>query len=161
MGKEIERKFLVDTDAYKSLAEGVYYHQGYLCAEAERTVRVRIAGDTAFMTVKGPTVGASRPEFEYEIPFEEAEEILNDLCLRPTIEKHRYKLPWAGFLWEIDEFHGDNKGLVVAEIELPAEDTEFEKPNWIGAEVTGDPKYYNASLISYPFKDWPTEAEKK
>ncbi|GJM60045.1 MULTISPECIES: CYTH domain-containing protein [Persicobacter] len=161
MAKEIERKFLVSSDAYKSLASGTYFHQGYLNADKDRTVRVRIAGDDAFLTIKGITEGATRSEFEYDIPMDEAEEMLNELCIRPTIEKHRYVIPWAGFIWEIDEFHGENQGLVIAEIELPSEDTEFEKPDWIAEEVTEDPKFYNASLVNYPFKDWPEAEQKK
>lgn len=154
MSREIERKFLVVSQAYKSLARGEYVHQGFLSTEKERVVRVRIKGEKAWLTIKGLSEGASRAEFEYEIPPDDGKFMLEYLCEKPTIEKHRYLVPFAGFTWEIDEFHGENEGLVVAEIELPSEDTEFELPEWAGEEVTLDARYYNANLVKNPFKNW-------
>lgn len=153
MGVEIERKFLVQSDAWRG-AEGTRYCQGYLSSVAERTVRVRTAKDKGYLTIKGMASGASRQEFEYEIPVQEANEMLNELCERPLIEKYRYKIEYGGFIWEVDEFLGDNKGLIIAEIELPSEDAIFEKPAWLGEEVTEDPRYYNANLIKHPFAQW-------
>lgn len=154
MGKEIERKFLVTSQEFKDLAEGVYIHQGFLNTDKERVVRVRIYGDRAFLTVKGITKGATRAEFEYEIPPLDAEAMLSDLCEKPTIEKHRYSIDSGPHTWEVDEFHGENEGLVIAEIELSKEEEEFEKPSWIGHEVTSDPRYFNANLVSNPYKNW-------
>jgi adenylate cyclase len=154
MGKEIERKFLVKSAEFKKLAKAVPYRQGYLSTVKERTVRVRTVGTEGFMTVKGVTVGATRAEYEYKIPTNEADEILTNLCEKPLIEKNRYKIAQGKFTWEIDEFFGENDGLVVAEIELESEGQKFEKPAWIGEEVTGDPKYFNSNLIKTPFKKW-------
>jgi len=154
MGKEIERKFLVKNDSYRKFAEGKHYHQGYLNSQKERVVRVRTIGNDGFVTIKGITVGAVRLEYEYLIPLQDARELLGELCEKPTIEKHRYKVPYKGFTWEIDEFHGENEGLVVAEVELENEDQEFELPEFIGDEVTGDPRYFNSNLIQNPFKTW-------
>ncbi|NTV84819.1 MAG: CYTH domain-containing protein [Bacteroidales bacterium] len=154
MPKEIERKFLVKSNLYKSLGKRDYLHQGFLSTEKERVVRIRIKGEKAWITIKGISSGATRAEFEYEIPKEDAQYMLENLCIRPTIEKYRYKINIEGFTWEVDEFLGENEGLVVAEIELEAEDQEFPAPEWIGEEVTGDPRYYNANLVSNPFKNW-------
>jgi len=154
MGREIERKFLVKGDDWKSLASGTHYKQGYLNSQKERVVRVRTIDDKGFLTIKGITTGATRMEFEYEIPAVEADELLDELCEKPIIEKHRYKIPMDGFTWEIDEFHGENEGLTVAEIELKFEGQAFPKPEWIGEEVTGDPRYYNSNLIANPYKNW-------
>jgi len=154
MSQEIERKFLVKSDAFKTLAIGEYVHQGFLSTEKERVVRVRIKGEKAWITIKGISTGATRAEFEYEIPLDDGKFMLEYLCERPTIEKHRYLVPFAGFTWEIDEFHGENEGLVVAEIELPSEGAEFELPEWAGEEVTSDARYYNANLVKNPFKNW-------
>lgn len=154
MGKEIERKFIVNGDAYKSLAKGVLYRQGYLCSDMGRSVRIRIFNDKGYLTVKGPSKGATRAEFEYEIPADEANEMLEYLCERPIIEKFRYKYQFEGFNWEIDEFLGENQGLIMAEIELPDENTVFKKPDWIGREVTGDPRYLNSNLIRNPYKNF-------
>ena len=154
MAKEIERKFLVVGDAWKKLAQGVHYRQGYLNSMKERTVRIRTVGDKAFMTVKGPTVGVTRLEFEYPIPFEDCVTMLEHLAEQPIIEKTRYKIPMGEFVWEIDEFHGVNEGLIVAEIELKSEDQAFEKPTWIGEEVSGDPRYYNSMLVAHPYSTW-------
>ncbi|MBC8479572.1 MAG: CYTH domain-containing protein [FCB group bacterium] len=154
MGKEIERKYLVTSDSYRELAKGVHYHQGYLNSEKARVVRVRTIDNKGFLTIKGITVGATRLEYEYEIPKKDAKELLTELCEKPTIEKNRFKVPFGGFIWEIDEFHGENAGLVVAEIELESENQPFEKPEWVGEEVSGDPRYFNSNLIKHPFKDW-------
>ena len=154
MAKEIERKFLVAGEAWRALAEGTRYRQGYLSTVKERTVRVRTIGDTGFLTIKGISVGATRSEYEYEIPAGDAEEMLDDLCERPIIEKNRYKIPLGDVTWEVDEFFGVNDGLIVAEVELQSEDQAFDKPEWIGEEVTGDPKYFNANLIARPFSTW-------
>ena len=154
MAKEIERKFLVNGDAWRALAKGTMYRQGYLNSAKERTVRIRTADEKAFLTVKGITVGAVRSEYEYEIPFDEGNAMLEQLAEKPLIEKRRYKIPVAGVTWEIDEFLGDNAGLIVAEVELTSEDQVFDKPAWLGKEVTGDPRYYNANLIKNPFTHW-------
>lgn len=151
MGKEIERKFLVKDPSFLEELEGVYYHQGYVSTEKERVVRVRIMGDKAALTLKGMDTGFTRLEFEYSIPVSEAAEILEKLCLKPTIKKKRYRVPYEGFLWEVDVFSGENEGLILAEIELASEDQEFPLPFWVGEEVTGDPRYYNAYLIAHPF----------
>lgn len=153
MGREIERKFLVAGNGWRSNS-GVEIRQGYLNDDKERTVRVRTAGDQAWLTIKGITRGATRSEYEYAIPFEEAEMLLDELCLRPLIEKRRYRVAHDGDLWEVDEFFGDNEGLVVAEIELESEDQPFSRPDWLGEEVTGDPRYYNVNLVSHPYRDW-------
>lgn len=154
MGREIERKFLVKGDAWRSLAEGVRYRQGYLSSAKERTVRIRTVGDKAFLTVKGLTVGCTRMEFEYPIPFEECSAMLDALAERPFIEKTRRRIPAGPFVWEVDEFHGENEGLVVAEIELPDEDAAFERPEWLGEEVSDDPRYFNSNLVAHPYRAW-------
>ncbi|TCS38590.1 adenylate cyclase [Paucimonas lemoignei] len=154
MGIEIERKFLVNGNAWKAAANSVLYRQGYLSTDKARTVRVRIAGDRAFMTIKGMGSGIARPEFEYEIPLEDAAAMLDDLCLKPLIEKHRYIVEYKGLRWEVDEFFGENRGLVVAEVELDSADQVVELPDWVGSEVTGDARYYNSSLIAHPFNQW-------
>jgi adenylate cyclase len=155
MAQEIERKFLLAGDGWRNLAEGVEYRQGYLCAAKERSVRVRIAGERGYLTVKGATVGASRSEYEYEIPLADARSMLDDLCPQPQIEKKRYAIAYQGFVWEVDEFFGLNQGLIVAEIELEHEQQSFPRPDWIGAEVTGDARYYNAALCDCPYSSWP------
>src|SRR5262245_40362257 len=152
MGKEIERKYLVEGDQWSS-GKGTTYRQGYLSTVKERTVRVRLAGDKAFLTIKGLTQGATRSEYEYEIPARDAEEMLDKLCERPLIEKRRYKVEHAGLTWEVDEFFGDNQGLVVAEVELKSEGQAIELPAWIGKEVTDDPRYFNANLVKHPYRE--------
>lgn len=154
MGTEIERKFLVTGDEWRGVAAGVFYCQGYLCLEKERTVRVRIAGDKAFLTIKGKSSGISRMEYEYPIPLEDARVLLVELCVQPVIEKKRYRINHLGFVWEVDEFVGENEGLLVAEIELAEEEQEFEKPSWIGEEVSSDRRYANASLVKNPYSGW-------
>lgn len=154
MAKEIERKFLVKGDAWRSLAEGVSYRQGYLNSQKERTVRIRTVGEKAYLTVKGPTRGVTRTEFEYEIPYEDCLAMLEELAEKPIIEKKRYRIPAGSYVWEVDEFFGVNEGLILAEIELPSEDAVFEKPDWISEEVSGDPRYFNSSLVANPYSVW-------
>jgi len=156
MGVEIERKFLVSGDAWRTLGEPVLLRQGYLSADPERTVRVRIEGEQGVLTIKSKNEGASRGEWEYPIPLADAEELLDRLCERPLVEKYRRRIDVKGFTWEVDEFLGENAGLVVAEIELPAEDTVFDLPDWIDREVTGERRYYNSSLIRLPYSKWTT-----
>lgn len=152
MATEIERKFLVKNDSWKSTAKGSLYRQGYLCTQP--TVRVRIAGDKSFLTIKGPSRGIARAEYEYSIPLEEASEMLDHLCQKPLIEKIRYTLEYAGHTWEVDEFMGENAGLVVAEVELENSDSTLELPDWVGEEVSHDARYYNANLVKMPYSRW-------
>jgi adenylate cyclase len=154
MGVEIERKFLVRDDRWKTMGQGVLLRQGYLSSAADRIVRIRIEGDVALLTIKGRNVGATRGEWEYPIPLKDAQTFLDTLCEQPIIEKIRYRIPYQGMLWEIDEFLGDNLGLVVAEIELQTEDQAFARPDWLGDEVTQDARYFNASLLRRPYKVW-------
>ena len=154
MGIEIERKFLIATEDWRGLAEGLDYRQGYLSTAKERTVRVRTIGAQGFLTIKGISIGATRTEFEYEIPVDDAHELLDELCLRPLIEKRRHRVPFGGLIWEIDEFFGENHGLIVAEVELTSEDQDIDLPPWIGEEVTGDPRFFNSSLVERPFSTW-------
>ena len=154
MGVEIERKFLPAGDGWRALGEPVLLRQGYLSSNPERTVRVRVEGGQGTMTIKGKSVGATRGEWEYPIPLADANELLNRLCEQPIIEKYRRRIPFAGKVWEVDEFLGANHGLVVAEVELDAEGQQFDKPEWIGAEVTDDPRYFNSSLIRNPYSTW-------
>lgn len=155
VAKEIERKFLVVGDEWRKGAVGTHYRQGYLNSVKERTVRIRTINDKAFLTVKGLTVGCTRLEFEYAIPYDDCVKMLDELAEKPIIEKTRYKIPAGNDLtWEIDEFHGVNEGLVVAEIEIPSEDTAFVKPEWIGEEVSSDPRYFNSNLVAHPFTTW-------
>jgi len=154
MGLEIERKFLLKNDDWKLLVkEEISIKQGYLNAEKERTVRVRVYSERGFLTIKGKNENLTRKEFEYEIPLEEAEQILL-LSENPLIEKTRFIVQHQNNTWEIDVFEGVNKGLTVAEIELESEREKFDIPEWIGKEVSTDKKYYNANLISNPFEGW-------
>jgi len=166
MATEIERKFVVKGERWRAIADAHYrhtgarYRQGYLSTDKERTVRVRtIAHETSseqhgYITIKGKTSGASRAEYEYEIPMEDAEEMLDTLCLRPLIEKRRYKVKQGEVTWEVDEFFGENAGLIIAEVELQAANQSFAKPDWVGQEVTDDPRYFNANLVEHPFSRW-------
>ncbi len=154
MATEIERKFLVKTDEYKQLANGILYRQGYLSTDPEFVNRVRIAGDKAYITTKSKNIGIVRSEFEQETPIEIARQQLSNIDPSSIIEKYRYKITYKGKLWEVDEFLGDNEGLVVAEIELDSESESFEKPSWIGQEVSEDSKYYNSNLVDFPYKKW-------
>jgi adenylate cyclase len=153
MGQEIERKFLVKGESWRAGA-GMVIRQGYLHNEIEGTVRIRTKGERAYLTIKGSTTGITRLEFEYEIPVEEANQILDELCLKPLIEKTRYEVHLGGFKWEIDEFLGENDGLVVAEIELEDESQEFPRPDWLGMEVSEDFRYQNANLVKNPYSKW-------
>ncbi|WP_127091929.1 CYTH domain-containing protein [Aquabacter cavernae] len=150
MAVEIERKFLVASDAWREGAKGQRFRQGYLCVSTDATVRVRHAGERAYLTVKGATSGISRAEFEYEIPPADAEVMLRDHCLKPLIEKTRYEVSFAGKLWTVDVFEGENDGLIVAEVELVHGAEVVDLPPWIGEEVTDDPRYRNSALISAP-----------
>jgi len=152
MGIEIERKFLVRGEDWKAWPAQLL-SQGYLSRDPARTVRVRIAGDAAFLTIKGQSVGASRAEFEYPIPVDDAVALLS-LCEGPRVEKLRRVIPHAGMQWEVDEFLGENAGLVVAELELLHADQGFECPPWVGVEVTDDPRYFNSALAAHPFSRW-------
>jgi adenylate cyclase len=154
MKTEIERKFLVINNRFKELAERTFYHQGYLNFQKERVVRVRRINDKGFLTIKGITMGATRLEYEYEIPVNDANDLLSEICEKPTIQKYRYKIPFAEFTWEVDEFLGDNRGLIIAEIELISENQTFDKPDWIGDEVTYDHRYFNSNLIKNPINTW-------
>ena len=157
MALEIERKFLVKGDFKKEAFQALRVIQGYLSSVPERVVRVRVKGDKGFITVKGSVnaSGVSRFEWEKEIPVEEARQLL-ELCEPGVIDKTRYlvKNTDGNHIWEVDEFHGDNDGLTVAEVELADENEPFDKPEWLGEEVTGDPKYFNSMLAKHPFNDW-------
>lgn len=162
MAVEIERKFLVRADKWaktvKTLKRGIIYRQGYIVRDPERVVRVRCLKDQhlkdqAYLTVKGKVKGYSRLEFEYPIPLTDAEDLLS-LCHKPLVEKTRYILSYQGHSWEVDEFHGENVGLILAEIELKHEGEIFERPTWLGQEVTTDMRYYNSNLVSNPYTKW-------
>jgi adenylate cyclase len=157
VGVEIERKFLLVGDAWRALGTPSLLRQGYLNTDPARTVRVRIEGQGAWLTIKSKTVGAARGEWEYPIPLAEAAELLDHVCGRPLIEKYRRRIAFEGHTWEVDEFLGENAGLSVAEIELSSEGETFAKPAWAGEEVTGDPRYYNSSLIRLPFSQWKNQ----
>jgi adenylate cyclase len=154
MPLEIERKFLVTNNSWRMPGRGTRYRQGYLSTEPARNVRVRVGAGRGFITVKGLTVNTTRPEYEYPIPVEDANEMLDTLCLKPIIEKVRYTIEHDGLLWEVDEFEGENAGLVIAEVELAEANQTIFLPDWIGEEVTDDARYYNASLIANPFTTW-------
>ena len=155
MAQEIERKFLITGDFKKYARRAVRIIQGYLNSDPERTVRVRIWDDKGFITAKGVPSdgGVSRFEWENEIPLAEAHELMK-LCEPGVIDKTRHIVEVGGYIYEVDEFHGDNEGLVVAEVELSSEDEEFERPEWLGEEVTGDVRYYNSMLMKVPYKEW-------
>ncbi|RTL23566.1 MAG: CYTH domain-containing protein [Burkholderiales bacterium] len=154
MGIEIERKFLVASDAWRAgVSRSTRFSQGYLSRDPARTVRVRVAGEQAFLTIKGATLGAARAEFEYAVPVADARALLA-ICDGPVVEKVRSLCPYEGMTWEVDEFLGANAGLVLAEIELDAEDQPFARPPWLGAEVTGDARFVNANLAVRPFTSW-------
>jgi adenylate cyclase len=155
MGKEIERKFLVDHDQWRQLEkpQGQRYRQGYLLTDPQKTIRVRVTETKAFLTIKGLSIGATRPEYEYEIPIEEAKELLDNFAVS-ELSKIRYEILFESKVWEVDEFLGDNAGLIVAEIELLREDEQFKCPPWVDKDVTEDQRYYNSSLTIYPYKKW-------
>jgi adenylate cyclase len=155
MATEIEKKFLLNDNSWMDLAgRGTKYSQGYLVGSKQASVRVRIQGNKAFLNIKSATIDITRQEFEYEIPLVDAMEMLETLCEKPLISKTRYHLKYENHIWEIDVFDGENKGLVVAEIELSDENEVFSKPSWIGEEVSDDARYYNTCLVQHPFKDW-------
>ena len=155
MGIEIERKFLMNPEKWEHLEKpvGEFYRQGYLLTDPTKTIRVRQTSEQGFLTIKGISVGATRKEFEYEIPLEEAKELLDQFSVA-ELSKIRYKISIGNHVWEVDEFSGKNAGLIVAEIELTSEDEDFEIPDWIGREVTGAEKYYNSNLVTEPYEDW-------
>jgi CYTH domain-containing protein len=159
MAEEIERKFLIREDRWRPPPEsGTRIRQGYLSTGPERVVRVRLAGDAAYLTIKGPTVGVRRLEFEYPIPPADAEVMLDRLCLSPLIAKTRYRVPWQGRIWEVDVFEGDNAGLTIAEVELPSVEAALVLPPWVGREVSDDPRYFNSNLAVRPYRLWRTDA---
>ena len=155
MGIEIEKKFLVDHEKWGELTkpEGTYFRQGYLVNEPQKTIRIRVTEKLGFITIKGITQGITRKEFDYQIPRKDGIELLDNFAVS-ELEKVRYRITFAGKLWEIDEFAGDNKGLIMAEIELQNETDEFTLPPWVTCEVSGDEKYYNSNLSVNPFKNW-------
>lgn len=156
MAIEIERKFLLKNDSWKDndqLSAGKVIKQGYLSIKPSQTVRARVKGEKAFLTIKGKSEGISRQEFEYEIPIPDALDLLK-LCEYPTIEKTRYKLPQGDLVWEIDVFEGDNEGLIMAEVELTSENQKIDLPDWVGEEVSDDNRYFNAQLVQNPYKNW-------
>lgn len=154
MAKEIERKYLLKDDSWRKLAQGTVYCQGYIATQHQVTVRVRIVGKQGYLTIKSPTVECSRLEFEYPIPVEDAQEMLRTLCEQPLIEKTRYKIEWGGLIWEIDEFEGLNKGLILAEVELNNINQQIVLPPWVGEEVSQDPRYFNSQLVTHPYSQW-------
>ena len=155
MALEIERKFLVRSGDWRRQAgQGVRVRQGYLSLEPGRTVRVRIAADKGFLTLKGKPRGLVRDEFEYPIPLQDAQKMLDIMSLRPIIEKTRYVLNDGGLKWEIDEFAAENRGLVIAEVELESPEQQIAKPAWVGEEVTEDHRYSNSSLVKNPYSTW-------
>ena len=158
MGVEIERKFLLQGEGWRTQGQPVLLRQGYLSADPARVVRVRIQGDAAFLTIKGKSEGATRGEWEYPIPVSEAAELLDRLCQPPLVEKYRRRITVGAHTWEVDEFLGANAGLVVAEIELAGENETFDKPDWVGAEVTHDARYFNSNLIRNPYSSWKDSA---
>ena len=153
MATEIERKFLVNTKTWKPTVQGTRLVQAYLSIDPNPTVRVRIAGEKAFLTIKGRSKTISRPEFEYEIPVDEAQEMMK-LAISSPVEKIRYEMMHEGFLWEVDVFSGKNKGLLIAELELESENQAFPRPDWLLDEVSGDRRYYNSYLSEHPFQEW-------
>jgi adenylate cyclase len=154
MGLEIERKFLVRDPSVLDGLAGTDIRDGYLSIAPERPIRVRRAGERAFITIKGPSAGATRAEYEYEIPAGDADELLEGLAIKPLIEKRRHRLAAGELSWEIDVYRGDNAGLVVAEVELPSADQPLDLPPWLGEEVTGDHRYANVNLVAHPYRSW-------
>lgn len=155
MGIEIERRFLVREDSWRGQAEGIRIKQGFLSTDKNRVVRVRVVGDVGTLTIKGLTTGCAKSEYEYVIPCGEALEMLSVLCLKPLIEKCRFRLLHEGMVWEVDEFEGENLGLILAEIELKQEDQTFSRPAWLGKEISDDPRYFNSNLAKLPYNQWP------
>ncbi|GAA0405023.1 CYTH domain-containing protein [Cocleimonas flava] len=154
MAKEIERKFLIDLKLIGDLPDGKLISQGFIGTNDKTVVRARIKGDEAFLTLKGEVTGFTRSEFEYQIPVDDATNIIKELCSGGVVEKTRYEIIYENHTWEIDIFHGQNEGLVVAEVEVQSESESVSLPKWIVEEVTGDPKYFNVSLLSNPYSQW-------
>ena len=154
MALEIERKYLIDLEKISPLENGIRIKQGYLSTDKNAVVRVRAKNDKAYLTIKGSNSGIARLEFEYEIPLDEANEMLEKLCQKPVIDKTRYLINHENHTWEVDVFYGDNEGLVVAEVELSSEDEHINLPIWIKEEVSHDDRYFNSNLMKLPFKDW-------
>lgn len=155
MGREIERKFLVLRDLWHpDPATGVRYRQGYLSTDPDRVVCVRTGGDHAWLTIKGITRGVRRGEYEYAIPHADADQLLEHICVHPLIEKVRYKVSIGDRHWDVDVFEGANLGLIIAEVELPDPDAWFERPPWLGGEVSADPRYFNSTLVLHPYSRW-------
>ncbi|MFT5426512.1 MAG: adenylate cyclase [Gammaproteobacteria bacterium] len=155
MATEIERKFLLLNNSWQSnINSELHIVQGYLATNELSSTRIRIQNEQANINIKSATLGITRTEFEYAIPLDDALLMLKDLCIKPIIEKTRYIVSQQLHTWEIDVFSGDNEGLVVAEIELSSPDEDFEKPSWLGEEVSDDARYYNVCLVNHPFKDW-------
>ena len=155
MATEIEHKFLVVSDDWRNqVTHSVPFRQGYLSNNPSASVRIRIAGDQANINVKGMTIGLQRPEYEYAIPLVDAHELLDQLCIKPMIEKTRHFVQYQGKTWEVDEFSGDNAGLIVAEVELESLDEDFSVPEWAGCDVSGLERYYNVALVAYPYSKW-------
>ena len=161
MGTEIERKFLLKSDAWRSQSVGKLYRQGYVFQSADVTVRIRIAGVQGYITLKGKAEQYARPDFEYEIPVEDAQAMLDLWCQPRVVEKIRYRVPFGGVIWEVDAFQGLNQGLVLAEVELTSNAQAFELPDWIGQEVSDQDRYFNSSLAVYPYTQWMTEEMEK
>lgn len=159
MAREIERKFLVANDSWRPEEDGVLVRQGYLRSDVSGLVRVRICGEKAFLAVKSLLSGIVRLEFEYPIPPSDAEEMLERLCPRPWIEKRRWRVRHGALTWEIDEFLGDNEGLILAEVELEREDQPVETPPWVGREVSEDPRFFNVNLAQKPYRLWRTSGD--
>lgn len=155
MAEEIERKFLTRNSSWRRNARGIHCRQGYITRNIRRLVRVRVIGRRAYLAVKGKKDNFARYEFEYPIPRGDADEMLDLICMKPLIEKTRYKVHYKGMTWEIDDFMGANEGLVVAEVELKTKDQKIDLPPWTGVEVTLDPRYYNFNLVRHPFSRWP------
>lgn len=154
MGTEIERKFLVKDITWKDGSQPEQCRQGYICLDIGTTVRVRVKAGKGYLTIKDKGDGISRREYEFEIPIVDAEEMLEHLCEKPLIEKDRYTVEYKGMIWEVDEFKGENNGLIIAEVELERKEQVFSLPGWIGKEVTGDPRFYNVGLVRNPFLKW-------
>lgn len=155
MPVEIERKFLLRNDDWRNhVSHSKVIRQGYLAPVSKASIRIRVAGDNANINIKSATLDIHRMEYEYPIPLDEALEMLDTLCQSPQINKTRHYIPQGKHTWEVDEFYGDNEGLIVAEIELDAIDETFDKPDWLGEEVTKDKRYYNVNLVKHPFKNW-------
>ena len=158
--KEIERKFLIINSSWNKGFEGVSYRQGYLSTDPERTVRIRLEGKVGKLTIKGKKVGISADELEYKIPTTDATFLLDNICIQPTIKKKRFKIKYDKVIWEVDVFEGENKGLVLAEVELKNPNQKLKLPKWIGKEVTSDLRFRNSNLVGNPFNKWKTQIKK-